>query len=179
MGRIVPPQPVTPVLGGIYRDVSIVDDALMWVEHLMGDVELVSDEFPFDLTDHYQPEMGDALKRRFFSFDRLTDPSMLSEWKVQTNKLEEQLADRYGEQRPINLDPGYVTGAKLVLASVKGLAHRVYIGQGISAEVTLSFRDGEWLKRDYTFPDFKQGLYDAFFCKARERHLLHLGAYAQ
>ncbi|MCA8935425.1 MAG: DUF4416 family protein [Planctomycetes bacterium] len=179
MGRIVPPQPVTPVLGVIYRDVSIVDDALMWVEHLMGDVELVSDEFPFDLTDHYQPEMGDALKRRFFSFDRLTDPSMLSEWKVQTNKLEEQLADRYGEQRPINLDPGYVTGAKLVLASVKGLAHRVYIGQGISAEVTLSFRDGEWLKRDYTFPDFKQGLYDAFFCKARERHLLHLGAYAQ
>lgn len=179
MGRIVPPQPVTPVLGVIYRDAAIVDDALMWVEHLMGEVEITSDEFPFDLTDHYEGEMGPGLKRRFYAFERLADPSMLSEWKVQTNGLEEQLAERYGEYRPINLDPGYVNGAKLVLASVKGLAHRVYVGQGISAEVTMSFRDGAWLKRDYTFPDFTTGRYDAFFSKARERHLLHVGAHAQ
>lgn len=176
MGRVVPPQPVTPILGVIYRDASAVDDALMWIEHLMGEVELSSEEFPFDLTDHYEGEMGKDLKRRFFSFDRLADPGMLSEWKLQTNKLEEQCAQRFGEHRPINLDPGYISGAKLVLASVKGLAHRVYIGQGISAEVTMSFRDGEWIKRDYTFPDFAAGRYDAFFSKVRERHLLHLGA---
>lgn len=178
MGRIVSPQPVTPVLGVIYRDASIVDDALMWLERLMGDADLVSDEFPFDLTDHYADEMGADLKRRFFSFDRLADPSMLTEWKLQTNQLEEQLAERYDEPRPVNLDPGYITGAKLVLASVKGLAHRVYIGQGISAEVTMSYREGEWIKRDYTFPDFKEGRYDAFFSKVRERHLLQVGARA-
>lgn len=178
MGRIVPPQPVTPILGVIYRDTAIVDDALMWIEHLMGDLDLASDEWSFDLTDHYAGEMGDNLKRRFFTFNRPADPDMLSEWKVQTNQLEDQMAERYGEYRPVNLDPGYITGAKLVLASVKGLAHRVYVGQGISAEVTMSYRDGRWIKRDYTFPDFKEGRYDAFFSKVRERHLLQVAARA-
>jgi len=65
-----------------------------------------------------------------------------------------------------------------VLASVKGLAHRVYIGRDIYAEATMSFRNGQWIKRDYTFPDFASGVYDAFLCKARERHLLMLGATA-
>jgi hypothetical protein len=172
MGRIVPVQPVTPILGVIYRDAAVVDDALLWVERVLGDVTLSSPEWPFDLTDHYAPEMGDGLKRRFFVFDRLADPSLLSRWKVETNKIEEQAAQRFGEQRPINLDPGYVTGAKLVLASVKGLAHRVYIGDGISAEVTMSFSNGLWIKRDYTFPDFAAGRYDEFFSKARDQHLL-------
>jgi hypothetical protein len=178
MGQIVDAQPVTPILGVIYRDVSAVEDALIWIEHLMGDVDLYSEAWPFDLTDHYSSEMGDGLQRRFYTFDRLADPGMLSEWKVQTNRLEEQSAERFGDYRPINLDPGYITGSKLVLASVKGLAHRVYIGQGISAEVTMSFKNGEWIKRDYTFPDFAAGRYDAFFSKARERHLLQVGVRA-
>jgi len=175
MGRIAPVQPVTPILGVIYRDPVVVDDAMMWVEHVMGDVMTSSDVWPFDLTDHYAPEMGTDLKRRFYTFAPLADPSLLSHWKVQTNLLEEQAAERFDEPRPLNLDPGYITGAKLVLASVKGLAHRVYIGQGISAEVTMSYKDGRWLKRDYTFPDFTAGRYDEFFSKVRERHLQMLG----
>ncbi|MCB9895748.1 MAG: DUF4416 family protein [Planctomycetes bacterium] len=178
MGRIVSVQPVTPILGVIFRDATVVDDAMMWVEHLMGDVDLVSEVWPFDLTDHYESEMGAGLRRRFYSFDPLADPSLLAHWKVQTNQLEEQAASRFGEYRPINLDPGYLTGAKLVLASVKGLAHRVYVGQGISAEVTMSYKDGGWLKRDYTFPDFASGRYDEFFGKVRAKHLELLGARA-
>ena len=175
MGRIAPVQPVTPILGVLFRDAAVVDDAMMWVEHVMGDVSYSSEIWPFDLTDHYEPEMGSDLKRQFYVFEPLADPSLLSHWKVQTNLLEEQAAERFGEKRPLNLDPGYVTGAKLVLASVKGLAHRVYVGQGISAEVTMSFKDGAWVKRDYTFPDFSAGRYDAFFSKVREKHLLMSG----
>jgi hypothetical protein len=176
MGRIVPVQPVTPILGVIYRDGAVVDDALMWVERMMGEVALASPEWDFDLTDYYMHEMGDGLKRRFYLFDRLADPSVLSQWKVQANQLEDRAAQRVGEQRPVNLDPGYISGAKLVLASTKGLAHRIYIGQGISAEVTMTFRNGEWIKRDYTFQDFASGRYDEFFSKARELHLLQLKA---
>jgi hypothetical protein len=174
MGRIVPVQPVTPILGVLYRDVSVVDDVLIWVEKLMGDVVTTSPEWPFDMTDYYTPEMGGGLKRRFYLFDRLSDPSLLSQWKVQTNKLEEQAAQRMGEQRPVNLDPGYISGAKLVLASTKAHAHRIYIGQGILAEVTLTYNNGVWVKRDYTFPDFASGRYDEFLSKAREQHLLQL-----
>jgi hypothetical protein len=174
MGRILPVQPVTPILGVLYRDVAVVDDILIWVEKLMGEVTLASPEWPFDLTDYYTPEMGDGLRRRFYLFDRLSDPTLLSKWKVETNKLEEQAAHRMGEQRPVNLDPGYLNGSKLVLASTKNHGHRIYIGQGVFAEVTLTFREGAWIKRDYTFPDFASGRYDEFLSKARELHLMQL-----
>ncbi|MBX3459069.1 MAG: DUF4416 family protein [Planctomycetes bacterium] len=175
MGKIVPVQPVTPILGVLFRDPVVVDDAMLWIERLLGEPDLVSPDYPFDLTDHYEPEMGGDLKRRFYSFETLADPEMLADWKIQANRLEEESASRFGEYRPINLDPGYINGAKLVLASVKGLAHRVYIGRGIHAEVTMSFRSGEWLKRDYTFPDFAAGRYDEFFSKVRARHLALAG----
>ena len=33
----------------------------------------------------------------------------------------------HAEPRPLNLDPGYLTPAKLVLASTKDHAHRIYL----------------------------------------------------
>lgn len=174
MGQVQPVHPVTPILGVIYTSAQVLDDAMLWVERVMGDVDLTSPEWPFDLTDHYAAEMGDGLKRRFFSFDRLADPSLLPEWKLATNRIEHECAQRMGEHRPINLDPGYLDGSKLVLASTRGLAHRVYIGQGISAEVTMSYRRGEWVKRDYTFADFKTGRYDEFISRIRDAHVARL-----
>jgi hypothetical protein len=176
LGRIVPVPPVTPILGVLYRDYAIVEDTLIWVEKLIGDIGLASDEYEFSATNHYESEMGSNLKRRFYVFDDLHDPELLADWKTETNRLEDHATERTDDYRPINLDPGYITGSKLVLASVKGLGHRVYIGRNIYAEATMSYRQGEWIKRDYTFPDFKSGQYDAFFSKARERHLMLLGA---
>jgi hypothetical protein len=178
VGQVVPVHPVTPVLGVLFHDAAVVDDALIWAEKLLGDMGLQSADFPFDLTDHYEEEMGAGLVRRFYSFDRLADPEMLADWKLQTNQLEQQLAARYGENRPINLDPGYINGAMLVLASVKSLGHRVYVGRNIYAESTMTYRRGEWVKREYTFPDFKTGRYDEFFSKVRERYLVLLGSRA-
>lgn len=167
-----------PLLGVLFRDDAVVDDALIWAEKLLGDVGLVSADTPFDATDHYDEEMGTGLRRRFYCFDRLAHPELLADWKVQTNQIEDQLAARFGQLRPINLDPGYINGAMLVLASVKSLGHRVYIGRGIYAEATMTFRRGDWVKRDYTFPDFKSSRYDEFFCQARERYLVLMGSRA-
>ena len=74
-------------------------------------------------------------------------------------------------ERPINLDPGYLTGAKLVLASTKDFAHRIYLRDGIFAEITMGFRGDSWTSHDFTFPDFRSGVYDTFLKKARDRHL--------
>ena len=56
--------------------------------------------------------------------------------------------------RRVNIDPGYITGHNLVLATTKERPHRVYIGQGIYAEVTMAFKKGRceffpWTYRDY------------------------------
>ncbi|MCP4534749.1 MAG: DUF4416 family protein, partial [Delftia sp.] len=73
-----------------------------------------------------------------------------------------------GPDRPINLDVGYVEPSKLVLASMKNFSHRIYLRDGVYAEVTLMFRKGLWEPLGWTFPDYRSGRYDAFLTAARD-----------
>ena len=108
--------------------------------------------------------------KTFWAFERLIDPGMLADIKQQTNAWEAEYAAlaRHPEPRPLNLDPGYIGLGKLVLASTKDHAHRIYLGQGIYAEVTLYYKDGRWQHRDWTFADYRRGDYQAFFEECRE-----------
>ena len=72
------------------------------------------------------------------------------------------------EPRPLNLDPGYLTLGKLVLASTKDFAHRIYLSRGIYAEVTLQYRHRRWEHHQYTFPDYRREDYQQFFSECRE-----------
>lgn len=81
---------------------------------------------------------------------------------------------RHAESRPLNLDPGYLTPAKLVLASTKDHAHRIYLRDGIFAEVTLVYRKGKWQPLEWTYPDYRRDDYQQFFTRCRER-LLNCG----
>jgi hypothetical protein len=57
-------------------------------------------------------------------------------------------------RRRVDVDPGYLTRTKLVLATTKDYAHRVYLGRGIYAEVTLSYRQGAFHPWPWTYPDY-------------------------
>jgi hypothetical protein len=73
------------------------------------------------------------------------------------------------ESRPLNLDPGYLTEAKLVLASTKDRDHRVYLDRGIYAEVTLHYQRGRgWQPRPWTYPDYRSEPYLQFFTRCRQ-----------
>lgn len=170
MGRILPPAAVTPLLGVLYRDPAVLERALAALAPVLGRPELTSPDWPFTDTTYYDAEMGPGLLRRFVSFAQ-ADPGLLAAWKLATNALEDELAaGKPG--RVINLDPGYLDGSKLVLATTKNLAHRLYLAQGIYAEVTLTYRSGQWQKLPWTFPDYGGGRYFSFFGVVRERHLL-------
>jgi len=140
-----------------------------------GPVALESPSFAFDETDYYQPTMGPGLRKVFFTFARPFDPGNLAEVKLQTNQWEQLYARQSGhpEPRPLNLDPGYVTLGKLVLASTKDHAHRIYLARGIYAEVTLCYKHGRWEPHPWTFADYRRGDYQEFFSECRE--LLHRG----
>jgi hypothetical protein len=140
-----------------------------------GQIVLTSNAFNFTETDYYLATMGSNLKKQFFAFDRLIDPAELAGIKRQTNDWEAEYAAlaRQAEPRPINLDPGYVTPAKLVLASTKDHAHRIYLRDGIYAEVTLSFRAGRWQPHEWTYPDYRRADYQAFFTACRDRLMRH------
>jgi hypothetical protein len=170
MGDVVQPQSVLVILAAFSRHAA----ALAWgkerAEAAWGPVALESERFVFDATDYYEPTMGGPLEKCFFAFERLIDPQQLAELKWQTNAWEAEYAESGGraEPRPLNLDPGYLTPAKLVLASTKDHAHRIYLSRGIYAEVTLFYKLRRWQHRDWTFADYRRADYQRFFSECRE-----------
>lgn len=143
------------------------DELLNWsiekLSELWGEPELVSNSVPFDKTDYYH-EIAPELSRVFLCFPGLVNPEGLADWKHQAIGIE---ALSRQPVRAVNIDPGYVDGARLVLASTKDHAHRIYLRDGIFAEVTMRYRFGKWQNFDYTFPDFASGVYDEFFENVR------------
>ena len=110
--------------------------AIRLLTEYAGPTDDVSEVWPFDSTDYYELEMGENLKRRFVSFRELASPDALAATKTLTNDLEKRITRDCGfadTQRLVNLDPGYLTLSKFVLATTKDFAHRVYVRDGIYA----------------------------------------------
>ncbi len=170
MGDIAEPSPVLVIVAAFSRYDAALDWGLERATQVCAPVALVSERFDFRETDYYEPTMGPGIKKCFWAFERLADPAALVELKLQTNAWEAQYAQlaRHPESRPLNLDPGYLTAAKLVLASTKDHAHRIYLGRGIYGEVTLFYKDRQWQHRDWTFPDYRRADYQAFFSQCRQ-----------
>jgi hypothetical protein len=173
MGQIQPPASGLLLIAVT----SSHGEALSWSrdrsERHFGPVTLASDAFDFTETDYYTATMGTELKKQFLAFEQPIDPASLAPVKRQTNDWEAEYAalGRHSEPRPLNLDPGYITPAKLVLASTKDHAHRIYLGDGIFAEVTLSYRAGRWQPLEWTYPDYRRADYQQFFATCRGRLL--------
>lgn len=153
MGAIRQPKPVKLVLPMLSADAALFAEIEPELATRWGPLDYRSPLLPFGYTDYYAHELGSPIWRAFVAFERLIDPARLAEIKCATNALEQARA--IDGRRRINLDPGYLTQAKLVLATTKDQAHRIYIGQGIYAEVTLSYRDGAWVALPWTYPDYR------------------------
>jgi len=154
-----------------------LDEAREQLERALGPTDLESATWPFDFTDYYQREMGDGLLRRFYSFRELIDPQNIVEVKHATNRLERTIGEETPDSppRPVNLDPGYLDPGKLVLATTKDYAHRVYLRAGIYAEATLRWRNGTFEPWEWTYPDYRTEHYIRFFSRVRGLYVEKLG----
>jgi len=177
MGDIHDPDAVLLLVAASSRHQAALDWARERIERQFGPLALVSDAFDFTETAYYTATMGEELKKQFVSCERLIDPGELAHVKRETNAWEAEYATLGGhaEPRPLNLDPGYITPAKLVLTSTKDHAHRLYLGDGIYAEVTLAYRQRQWQPQEWTYPDYRRADYQAFFTACREYLLAHRG----
>ena len=119
-----------------------------------GDIDLETAPVPFDYTDYYNAEMGTPIFRCFFSFERLIHPEELTAVKLQTNEIEAGFADDQG-RRKINLDPGILSLSKFILATTKNNAHRIPMNRGIYGELTLQYKNRDFLPLEWTYPDFR------------------------
>lgn len=147
-----PPRPARLVIGVLTGDKQLLPPVVETLCRHFGDLDLISGWLPFDYTDYYTVEMGAPLHRRVFSFKSLIRQEDLSAIKVFTNELEEKYtADG---RRRINIDPGYLALERFVLATGKNFTHRIYIGQGIYADLTLIYTKGRFQRLPWTYPDY-------------------------
>ena len=171
MWTTVPPNPVKLIIGILAADENALNTAREKIAAEFGKADSTSPIFPFDKTEYYKDQTGANILRQFVTIQELIKPDRLAQIKHKTNQIEQELAEilQSPHPRPVNLDPGYMEPSKLVLASTKNFAHRIYIGDNMYAEITLRFDKGRWADYPHTFPDFKDSQYHDFLSKARNK----------
>ena len=148
-----PPQPVKLIMSLLSADPRLIDQACTELCSRYGPRDFMSELLPFHYTRYYAAEMGDDLRRRLVSFEKLIAPDTLPEIKRATNAMEAACADEQGKRR-INLDPGYMALSHIILATCKGFSHRPYLRDGVYADLTLIFRAHSFQALAWTFPDY-------------------------
>ncbi|MBI5025249.1 MAG: DUF4416 family protein [Nitrospirae bacterium] len=148
-------------------EVFLFEELKRELKSTFGPVDLESPVWLWQHTDYYSKEMGDGLRRKFIFFHDLIRPEALPEIKLKTIELEQRYL-RKGGGRRINLDPGYLNFAKVILVSTKDFSHRLYLSHGIYGEVTLTFSGKTYQPMPYTYPDFRTPEYIDIFIRARD-----------
>jgi hypothetical protein len=169
MGEVREPQTVKVFIGILTALPSALAELRDSLEERLGPVDCKSQLLEFAYTDYYEPEMGTGLKRMFFGFGRLASPDALVDLKLFTNRMEQTLA--INGKRTVNIDPGYLAAARVVLASTKDFAHRLYLGKGIYGEVTLMYQKKDFQALPWTYPDYRSEAYLQFFRELRKVYM--------
>ncbi len=152
MGKVGAPPPVRFFASVIFNQTGALSAVEAELSKLMGPIEEKTAVVSFTQSDYYCPEMGNKLLRRFLLFGASSPREGLVDLKLRTNRIE-SLHSEDG-RRSVNIDPGYIALEHVVLATTKGYTHRIYLGRGIFADLTLVFENGSYRRLPWTYPDY-------------------------
>jgi hypothetical protein len=169
MADMSTPEPVKYFVAILWADAATLPDACVRLVERFGPIDFEGPDREFDLTNYYEKEMGAVLARRLIGFEPLRNPEELVEAKLTCNTIEKALASPQG--RRVNLDIGYLDHNKIVLASVKAAGQKIYLTKGIYADLIARYAQGRYQPFAWTFPDFKDGRYDAELAELRAAYL--------
>jgi len=167
MGKIKQKEKVKLIIGMLSADKKLFEKVIKLLIKKYGEIDFESEFIDFSFTNYYQDEMGKNILRKFISFKDLINPEGLPDIKITSNNIEEKFLNS-NNARLINIDPGYITLGKLILATTKNQQHRIYLQKGIFAEVTLRYRNKTFREWEWTYPDYKTPAYINIFNKIRE-----------
>jgi hypothetical protein len=148
---------------------DLIDRVIGEMEQLLGPTDWISSWLFFDRTRYYEKEMGWPLHRRFISFRDLIRPQDIVRIKLATNSIEKKYAEEDGK-RKVNIDPGYISLERLVLATGKNYIHRIYLSDGIYADLTLTFRGQSFKPLEWTYRDYGDPASIKYFNEIRSRY---------
>jgi hypothetical protein len=176
MSKPKPAGEVKLIMSVFSADRDRLNESLEALSGHYGSADFISAFMPFDFTDYYRGEMGLPLVRRFVSFEGLVRPESLPDVKILTNGVEEKFT--LDGVRRVNVDPGYISPAHLILATGKGYAHRPYLRDGIYADLTLIYRAGAFHTLPWTYPDYAAEATRELMQRIRTKYISQLNAAA-
>ncbi|NVM23576.1 MAG: DUF4416 family protein [Desulfobacterales bacterium] len=169
MSKPQDPKPAKLVVGCFTKEKDILGNVAGRLSGSFGPPDVVSPWLAFEHTDYYTPELGAPLFRRLMAFSRLIQQEALADVKLFTNELETQFSKQ--GKRLVNIDPGCLLAERFVLATGKNHAHRIYLGKGIYADLTLIYRKGRFRPLDWTYPDYAGEAIIGFLESVRDRYV--------
>ena len=170
--------PVQFFVGVLTADEKLWEIAKKSLCEKWGEIEMMSEKTDFDkFTDYYRSEMGENLVRFWVALADLYPPEDLIRLKWDCTEIENSLAQN-GNRR-INLDPGYISEAKVILASFKDFSHRIYLGDCVYADMQLMWRGKKFVPMEWTFADYKSLVAQDFLKKLRQSYREKLKAYSK
>lgn len=167
MGSVKKPESVLLFAGIITLSKNL--EKLQEILLPLGEIEDRTETLSFDtFSKYYEKEMGEGLQRLWVTFKGLRSPENLHLIKLESNRIEE--SHSVHGKRTINIDPGYISLSNVVLFTTKNYYHRIYIGKGIYAEVTLFYRNLYGFQPfQWTYPDYKSDAALRFFNTQRQK----------
>ena len=171
MGAIYDFEPEKLIIGVIYSDKTVFDEAIELLKKEFGDFDSMCEEFSFsdDFSTYYDEELGGKGIRRIYSFEKLVDPARQAEIKEFTNELEKRFS--IDGNRKINLDPGFINHGRLMLPTTKATGFRIPLERGIHTELTLFWAKGGWHKFPWSYRDYQSERVQSFLTVVRKKYL--------
>lgn len=169
-----PPQKAKLLVSVLLHNKELIEPVTTALIGDFGPIEQSSRWFDFNYTDYYAAEMGSPLYRRMLVFAPLIEQASLADIKCTTNALE--AAHAVDGNRRFNLDPGYLLPERFVLATGKNFTHRIYLGTGIYADLTLIYQKGGFRSLPWTYPDYASDEMHGFLTTVRRSYLQELTA---
>lgn len=167
------PEPAKLVISIFMQDKHLLQEAVRGLSESFGPVDMVSFWLSFDQTDYYSAEMGAPLFRRIISFEELIQQEVLPDVKHFSNDLEGRFAEK--GKRLVNIDPGYLSAERFVLATGKNYTHRIHLRSGIYADLTLIYYKGRFRPLEWTYPDYAGEAIINFLQTIRKKYMFQLG----
>ena len=171
MGAIYDFEPEKLILGVIYNDKVVFEEAMKLLVHEFGEYDGMCEEFSFsdEFSTYYDEELGGKGIRRIYSFEKLVDPARQAEIKEFTNEIEKKFS--VDDNRKINLDPGFINHGRLMLPTTKAAGFRIPLARGIHTELTLFWARGGWHKFPWSYRDYQSERVQSFLTEVRKKYL--------
>ena len=171
MGKIYEFEREKLIVGVIYHDQRILEEAMALLVERFGETDGMCEEFSFseEFSNYYDEEIGGEGLRRIYSFKNTVDPTLQAEIKEFTNDIEAKFS--VNGDRKINLDPGFINHGRLMLATTKAAGFRIPLKNGIYTELTLFYARGGWHKFPWSYRDYQSERVQSFLTEVRKTYL--------